>query len=97
MLGAGPEGPEGLSVARAVGRIADALAETRSRDCARFAVDIVGLRFMAFTDWFHHDTADVAFAVLAPPSYPDRAARGDGHRHRRPLLMFRLATGADSR
>lgn len=42
-LGAGPEGPEGLSVARAVGRIADVLAETRSRDCARFAMDIVGL------------------------------------------------------
>ncbi|MGK5691409.1 DUF6183 family protein [Streptomyces sp. URMC 128] len=21
---------------------------------------------MAFTDWFHHDTSDVAFAVLDP-------------------------------
>lgn len=37
------EGPEGLSAARAVGRIADALADTRSRDCARFAVAIVEL------------------------------------------------------
>ncbi|MDW4911136.1 DUF6183 family protein, partial [Streptomyces sp. ADMS] len=39
-FGAGPEEP---SAARVVGRIADALADTRSRDCARFAVDIVGL------------------------------------------------------
>lgn len=37
------EGPEGPSAARAVGRIADALADTRSRDCAKYAVDNVGL------------------------------------------------------
>jgi hypothetical protein len=36
------EGPGGVPVARAVGRIAEALADTRSRDCATFAVDIVG-------------------------------------------------------
>ncbi len=30
------------------------------------AADQRWLRFMAFTDWFHHDTADVAFAVLDP-------------------------------
>lgn len=36
------EGTGGASVARAVGRIAEALADTRSRDCATFAVDIVG-------------------------------------------------------
>ncbi|MFF4396756.1 DUF6183 family protein [Streptomyces sp. NPDC001480] len=30
------------------------------------AVDHRWLRFMAFTDWFHHDTADLAFAVLDP-------------------------------
>ena len=38
----GPEGSSGPSAVRAAGRIAEALAETRSRDCARFAVDIVG-------------------------------------------------------
>ncbi|MGY1501344.1 DUF6183 family protein [Streptomyces sp. QTS52] len=32
----------------------------------RHAADFRWLRFMAFTDWFHHDTADVAFAVLDP-------------------------------
>jgi hypothetical protein len=36
------EGPGGPSAARTVGRIAEALADTRSGDCARFAVDIVG-------------------------------------------------------
>lgn len=36
------EGPGDASAARAVGRIAEALADTRSRDCATFAVDIVG-------------------------------------------------------
>jgi hypothetical protein len=36
------EGPDGPSAVRTVGRIAEALADTRSRDCARFAVDIVG-------------------------------------------------------
>lgn len=30
------------------------------------ALDHRWLRFMAFTDWFHHDTADEAFAVLDP-------------------------------
>ncbi|WP_225859392.1 DUF6183 family protein [Streptomyces albicerus] len=38
----GPEGPSEPFAARAVGRIAEALADTRSRECARFAVDIVG-------------------------------------------------------
>ncbi|MCX5557984.1 DUF6183 family protein [Streptomyces sp. NBC_00038] len=32
----------------------------------RRAADHRWLRFMAFTDWFHHDTSDVAFAVLDP-------------------------------
>ncbi|MFJ2930514.1 DUF6183 family protein [Streptomyces massasporeus] len=32
----------GATVARAAGRIAETLADTRSRDCATFAVDIVG-------------------------------------------------------
>ncbi|MFJ2832081.1 DUF6183 family protein [Streptomyces sp. NPDC087263] len=36
------EGPGGSVAARTVGRIAEALADTRSPDCARFAVDIVG-------------------------------------------------------
>ncbi|WP_328772055.1 DUF6183 family protein [Streptomyces sp. NBC_00286] len=40
--GEGPDGSSGPSAVRAAGRIAEALAETRSRDCARFAVDIVG-------------------------------------------------------
>ncbi|MEH0422807.1 DUF6183 family protein [Streptomyces sp. B21-083] len=35
-------------------------------DAARLVADHRWLRFMAFTDWFHHDTADVAFAVLDP-------------------------------
>ncbi|WP_346137476.1 DUF6183 family protein [Streptomyces coeruleofuscus] len=39
---ASAEGPGGASVARAAGRIAETLADTRSRDCATFAVDIVG-------------------------------------------------------
>ncbi|MFE2535417.1 DUF6183 family protein [Streptomyces sp. NPDC059371] len=30
------------------------------------ALDHRWLRFMAFTDWFHHDTADEGFAVLDP-------------------------------
>ncbi|MGW3913399.1 DUF6183 family protein [Streptomyces sp. NPDC005070] len=30
------------------------------------ALDHRWLRFTAFTDWFHHDTADEAFAVLDP-------------------------------
>ncbi|WP_405908386.1 DUF6183 family protein [Streptomyces sp. NBC_00828] len=30
------------------------------------AADHRWLRFIAFTDWFHHDTSDVAFAVLDP-------------------------------
>ncbi|MFF5159091.1 DUF6183 family protein [Streptomyces sp. NPDC000348] len=33
---------------------------------SRVPADHRWLRFMAFTDWFHHDTADVAFAVLDP-------------------------------
>lgn len=32
----------------------------------RRAADHRWLRFMAFTDWFYHDTSDVAFAVLDP-------------------------------
>ncbi|MEU6909182.1 DUF6183 family protein [Streptomyces coeruleorubidus] len=39
---ASAEGPGGACVARAAGRIAETLAGTRSRDCATFAVDIVG-------------------------------------------------------
>ncbi|MFF2848241.1 DUF6183 family protein [Streptomyces sp. NPDC058001] len=35
-------------------------------EAVRRAADHRWLRFMAFTDWFHHDTADVAFAVLDP-------------------------------
>ncbi|MDQ1029731.1 hypothetical protein QF035_007313 [Streptomyces umbrinus] len=35
-------------------------------EAVRRASDHRWLRFMAFTDWFHHDTADVAFAVLDP-------------------------------
>ncbi|WP_203689225.1 DUF6183 family protein [Streptomyces sp. SID12488] len=35
-------------------------------EAVRHAADCRWLRFMAFTDWFHHDTADVAFAVLDP-------------------------------
>lgn len=38
----GPVGSEGRSEVRIIGQIAAALADTRSRDCARFAVDIVG-------------------------------------------------------
>ncbi|MFF1675915.1 DUF6183 family protein [Streptomyces sp. NPDC058256] len=36
------EGPDGSAAARTVGRIAEALADTRSGDCVRFAADIVG-------------------------------------------------------
>ncbi|MFJ8184803.1 DUF6183 family protein [Streptomyces sp. NPDC096105] len=32
----------------------------------RVTADHRWVRFMAFTPWFHHDTADVAFAVLDP-------------------------------
>ncbi|MFE2278588.1 DUF6183 family protein [Streptomyces sp. NPDC059454] len=35
-------------------------------EAVRGAADHRWVRFMAFTDWFHHDTADVAFAVLDP-------------------------------
>ncbi|MEH0422775.1 DUF6183 family protein [Streptomyces sp. B21-083] len=35
-------------------------------DAAARAADHRWLRFTAFTDWFHHDTSDVAFAVLDP-------------------------------
>ncbi|MFD5968301.1 DUF6183 family protein [Streptomyces sp. NPDC060311] len=35
-------------------------------EAVRCAADYRWLRFMAFTDWFHHDTADLAFAVLDP-------------------------------
>ncbi|MEQ6026661.1 DUF6183 family protein [Streptomyces salinarius] len=35
-------------------------------EAVRCAADHRWLRFMAFTDWFHHDTADLAFAVLDP-------------------------------
>jgi hypothetical protein len=35
-------------------------------EAVRHAADHRWLRFMAFTDWFHHDTSDVAFAVLDP-------------------------------
>ncbi|WP_212747281.1 DUF6183 family protein [Streptomyces montanus] len=35
-------------------------------EAARRATDHRWLRFMAFTDWFHHDTSDAAFAVLDP-------------------------------
>ncbi|MFD3309453.1 DUF6183 family protein [Streptomyces sp. NPDC058694] len=38
----GPAGSGGRSEVRVIGQIAEALADTRSRDCARFAVDIVG-------------------------------------------------------
>ncbi|MEW2114683.1 DUF6183 family protein [Streptomyces sp. NPDC005474] len=39
---ASSEGPDGASALRTVGWMAEALANTRSRDCARFAADIVG-------------------------------------------------------
>ncbi|MFK4068396.1 DUF6183 family protein [Streptomyces sp. NPDC029674] len=35
-------------------------------DAVRYAADSRWLRFMAFTSWFHHDTADVGLAVLDP-------------------------------
>ncbi|MEW1996805.1 DUF6183 family protein [Streptomyces coelicoflavus] len=35
-------------------------------EAVRRAAEYRWLRFMAFTDWFHHDTSDVAFAVLDP-------------------------------
>ncbi|MFJ4554540.1 DUF6183 family protein [Streptomyces massasporeus] len=35
-------------------------------EAVRRAPDHRWLRFMAFTDWFHHDTSDLAFAVLDP-------------------------------
>jgi hypothetical protein len=35
-------------------------------EAVRQAADHRWLRFMAFTDWFHHDTSDAAFAVLDP-------------------------------
>ncbi|MET9679162.1 DUF6183 family protein [Streptomyces coeruleorubidus] len=35
-------------------------------EAVRRAADHRWLRFMAFTDWFHHDTSDAAFAVLDP-------------------------------
>ncbi|MCO4695048.1 hypothetical protein LRR80_01096 [Streptomyces sp. RO-S4] len=35
-------------------------------EAVRVAADHRWLRFMAFTGWFHHDAADVAFAVLDP-------------------------------
>jgi hypothetical protein len=35
-------------------------------EAVRRAADHRWLRFMAFTDWFHHDTSDLAFAVLDP-------------------------------
>jgi hypothetical protein len=35
-------------------------------EAVRRAADHRWLRFMGFTDWFHHDTSDVAFAVLDP-------------------------------
>ncbi|WOT33675.1 DUF6183 family protein [Streptomyces coeruleorubidus] len=35
-------------------------------EAVRQATDHRWLRFMAFTDWFHHDTSDAAFAVLDP-------------------------------
>lgn len=39
-------------------------AGTPFLDAVRYAADCRWLRFMAFTRWFHHDTADVGFAVL---------------------------------
>ncbi|MFD0549147.1 DUF6183 family protein [Streptomyces rectiviolaceus] len=41
-------------------------ADTPFLDTVRYAADCRWLRFMAFTRWFHHDTADVGFAVLDP-------------------------------
>ncbi|MFI9376419.1 DUF6183 family protein [Streptomyces parvulus] len=35
-------------------------------EAVRRAADHRWLRFMAFADWFHHDTSDLAFAVLDP-------------------------------
>ncbi|GAA3496598.1 hypothetical protein GCM10019016_036990 [Streptomyces prasinosporus] len=37
-----------------------------SLEAVRGTADHRWVRFLAFTDWFHHDTADVAFAVLDP-------------------------------
>jgi hypothetical protein len=41
-------------------------ADTPFPEAVRRAADHRWARFMAFTDWFHHDTADMAFAVLDP-------------------------------
>ncbi|MEU5952685.1 DUF6183 family protein [Streptomyces sp. NPDC047525] len=41
-------------------------AATPFLDAVRYAADCRWLRFMAFTRWFHHDTADVGLAVLDP-------------------------------
>ncbi|MFD7687447.1 DUF6183 family protein [Streptomyces sp. NPDC059781] len=40
--------------------------DTPFLEAVRSTADHRWVRFMAFTDWFHHDTADVAFAVLDP-------------------------------
>ncbi|MEU3888519.1 DUF6183 family protein [Streptomyces sp. NPDC029041] len=60
-------------------------AEVPLLEAVRRAADHRWLRFMAFTDWFHHDTSDVAFAVLVadrtrvavPAATDTEADRGD--------------------
>ncbi len=44
-------------------------------EAVRGAADHRWLRFMAFTDWFHYDTPDVAFAVLDPTRPGSRSSR----------------------
>lgn len=41
-------------------------ADVPFHEAAGRALDHRWMRFMAFTDWFHHDTTDEAFAVLDP-------------------------------
>ncbi|MEU6080085.1 DUF6183 family protein [Streptomyces sp. NPDC047108] len=51
---------------RSLYALMDLPAETPFLDAAGQAADHRWLRWMAFTDWFHHDTSDLAFAVLDP-------------------------------
>ncbi|MGW1532435.1 DUF6183 family protein [Streptomyces aureus] len=51
---------------RSLYALMDLSADVPFLEAAGRALDHRWLRFMAFTDWFHHDTADEAFAVLDP-------------------------------
>ncbi|MEU8953027.1 DUF6183 family protein [Streptomyces sp. NPDC048518] len=44
----------------------DLPSDTPFLEAARYASGCRWLRFMAFTPWFHHDTADVGLAMLDP-------------------------------